>query len=174
MRMLPLALLATASLAACGAKPAADTGQAASTAAAAPAAAGSALKLGADNLPRFREGLWEVVQTEDGQSETSKRCVGAEIDGEMRELLTRETPDCQIQRSASPKGLSVKAVCAQAGGLKTDTSLVMTGSETAYDVKLGIYVVQADGARDGSDMTLKAKWVGACPAGMKPGDEVEG
>jgi hypothetical protein len=172
MRMLTLVLLASASVAACGAKPAADAGQAVDTAAVAPAA-GSALKLGADNLPRFREGLWEVVQTEDGQSETSKRCVGAEIDGEMRELLTRETPTCKTQRSASSTGLKVNAVCEQAGGMKTETSLVMTGSDTAYDAKLGIYLIQADGAREGGETTLKAKWVGACPAGMKPGDEVE-
>jgi len=171
MRLLTVLLLASASLAACGAKPGADAGQPADTAATAPAPSG--LTLDANKLPKFREGLWEAVQTEDGQSETSQRCVGPEIDAEMRELLTRETPDCRTQRSASPAGLKINAVCNQAGGLKTETSLVMTGSETAYDMKLGLYLLQADGAREGGESTVKAKWIGACPAGMKPGDEVE-
>ncbi|PZQ62374.1 MAG: hypothetical protein DI570_11015 [Phenylobacterium zucineum] len=173
MRTFALTLLAAAGLAACGGKPAADAGQPADTASIAPAAVASALTLDANNLPKFREGLWEAVQTEDGESETSQHCVGPEIDAELREMLTRETPDCQTQRSATPAGLKIDAVCNQAGGLKTETKLVLTGSETNYDMKLGIYLVKPDGARDGGETQVKAKWVGACPAGMKPGDEVE-
>jgi len=162
-----------AGLAACS--PAAKTGEAApasETQAATVQPAG--LKLGGDGVPRFRNGWWEIVSTEEGQTETSHRCIGDEIDAEIREMLTRETPTCQTKRSASPSGLKVNAVCAQAGGLKTETDLAMTGSDVAYDVKLGIYVVTPDGARDGGETTMKARWVGACPAGVKPGDEVEG
>lgn len=173
MRMLTLSLLATASLAACGAKPEAETGQPADSAATAPAAAVSALTLDANNLPKFREGLWEAVQTEDGQSETTRHCVGPEIDAEMREMLTRETPDCKTQRLASPAGLKINAVCNQAGGLKTETNLVMTGSQTTYEMKLGIYLVKPDGVREGGETQVRAKWIGACPAGVKPGEDIE-
>lgn len=172
MRMLALSLLAVTSLAGCGAKPDAEAGKAADTAATAPAA--SALTLDANNLPKFREGLWEAVQTDDdGTAKTTQHCVGPEIDAEMRELLTRETPECQTKRSVSPAGLKIDAVCDQQGGLKTATNLMLTGSNTAYDMKLGIYLVKADGTREGGESVVKAKWVGACPAGMKPGDEIE-
>lgn len=132
------------------------------------------LTLGGDGLPRFKPGLWEVVKTDDGEAETRRHCTGAEVDAEVREMLTRDTPDCRTERSANPGGLRIHAVCEPPGGLKTDSSITLTGSETAYDMTVGIYLVKADGAREGGDITAKAKWVGACPAGVKPGDEVEG
>lgn len=168
MRLFPLGLVALVSLAACGKAPEAEAPGPVDAAATAPAG----LTLGADNLPRVRPGLWEVVQTEDGQSETTRHCAGEEVDAEMREMLTRDTPGCKTERSAGPGGLKVKALCDQAGGLKTETDLLMTGSETAYDMKLGIYLLQADGSREGSETVIKAKWVGACPAGAKPGDDL--
>jgi hypothetical protein len=169
MRLSALTLLALISLTACGKTETAEAPKGVDTAAAAP----SGLVLGGDNLPRFKPGLWEVVQTEDGEVETTRHCTGAEVDAEVREMLTRETPGCKTERSAGPRGLRVKALCEQAGGLKTDATVEMTGSETAYDMKIGIYLVNKDGSRDGGDITAKAKWIGACPAGVKPGEDVE-
>jgi hypothetical protein len=169
MRLHTLALVALVSLTACGKTDKAEAPKGSDAVAAAP----SALVLGGDKLPRFKPGLWEVVQTEDGKVETTQHCTGAEVDAEVREMLTRETPDCKTERSASPSGLRVHAMCEQAGGLKTDTTVVLTGSETAYDMKIGLYLLNKDGSRDGGDITAKAKWVGACPAGVKPGEDVE-
>jgi len=169
MRLPALTLVALVSLAACGKAEKAEAPKGVDAAAAAP----SGLVLGGDNLPRFKPGLWEVVQTEDGKVETTRHCTGAEVDAEVREMLTRETPGCKTERSASPSGLRVKALCEQAGGLKTDATVEMTGSETAYDMKIGLYLINADGSRDGGDITAKAKWIGACPPGAKPGEDVE-
>ena len=170
MRLPSLALVALVSLAACSKPETAEALQGVDVAAAAP----SGLTLGGDNLPRFKPGLWEVVQTDDGEVETTHHCTGAEVDAEVREMLTREVPGCKAERSASPRGLKVHAICEQAGGLKTDSTVLMTGSETAYDMTIGIYLVKPDGTREGGDITAKAKWVGACPAGVKPGEDVEG
>lgn len=172
MRTVLLASLSALALGACGPKeeakaPAAET-------VGADAAAATGLTLGADRLPRFRAGAWEVTKIEDGETETTRHCVGEEANAEMREMLTRETPECQTQRSFAPGGIRINAVCSQAGGLKTETALVMTGSPTAYDMKLGIYVVTPDGKREGGDVVVKAKFTGqACPAGVKPGDDIE-
>lgn len=171
MRLPSLALMALVSLAACGKTGTAEAPKGVDTAAAATTAPG--LVLGGDGLPRVKPGLWEVVQTEDGQSETTRHCTGAEVNAEVREMLTREMPGCKTERSASPTGLRVKALCEQAGGMKTDATIVMTGSETAYDMSVGLFLVQPDGAREGSESTLKAKWIGACPPGVKPGEDVE-
>lgn len=172
---------AVAGLSACGPAAAPEAASEARTGEATPAAETSAagtraagLKLGGDGVPRFRNGWWEIVSTEEGQTETSHRCIGDEIDAEVREMLTRETPTCQTRRSATQGGLEISAVCAQTGGLKTETELVMTGSDVAYDVKFGLYVVMPDGARDGGVTTMKARWTGACPPGVKPGEEIEG
>jgi hypothetical protein len=169
MRIVLLASLSALALAACGPKEEAKAPPAADVATVAPA---SGLTLGADKLPRFKAGLWEVVETGDGETETTRHCVGEEVNAEVREMLTRETPDCRTTRSATPAGIKLDAVCSQAG-LKTETKLVMTGSPTTYDMKLGIYVVTPDGKREGGETVMKARHVGACPAGVKPGEEVE-
>lgn len=170
MRLPSLALVALVSLTACGKPETAPAPKGADAAAVAP----TGLTLGGDGLPRVKPGLWEVVQTDDGQVETTRHCAGAEVDAEVREMLTREVPGCQAERSASPRGLKVHAICEQAGGLKSDSTVLMTGSETAYDLTIGIYVVKPDGTREGGDITAKAKWIGACPPGAKPGEDVEG
>lgn len=173
MRTVLLASLSALALAACNPKEEAKA-PAADAAGEPTAAAAGGLTLGADKLPRFKAGVWEVTKTEDGQTEVSRTCVGEETTAELREMLTRETPDCQTTRAVAPGGIRMNATCAQAGGLKTETSLVMTGSPTNYDVKLGIYVVTPDGQRDGGDVVMKAKFTGqACPAGVKPGDDIE-
>lgn len=169
MRTVLLATLSALALAACSPKAEADAPPAADAAANAPA---SGLTLGADKLPRFKAGLWEVVKTEDGETETTRHCVGEEANAEVREMLTRDTPECQTTRSATPAGIKVKSVCDQ-GGLKTETALSMTGSQTAYDLTLGIYVVAPGGKREGGEVAMKARHVGACPAGVKPGEDVE-
>jgi hypothetical protein len=169
MRLPSLALAALASLAACGKAPEAETPNGADAAPAAPAS----LKLGDDGLPRMRAGLWEVVKTDGGETETTRHCAGAEVDAEMREMMTRDAPGCRMERSAGPTGIRIKGVCEQAGGLKTETDFVMTGSESAYDMKLGIYLVKPDGTREGGDVVAKAKWIGACPAGATPGEDIE-
>lgn len=166
-----VSLVALASLAACSKPDAAEGPKGADAAAVAPS--GPGFKLGGDGLPRIKPGLWEVVKTDDGEVETTRHCAGAEVDAEVREMLTRETPGCKTERSASAAGLRVRAVCEQPGGLKSDATVAMTGSETAYDMTVGIYMVKPDGAREGGDITAKARWIGACPAGVQPGEDVE-
>jgi hypothetical protein len=170
MRLPSLALVALVSLTACSQPTTAAAPKGADAAAVVPAG----LTLGGDGLPRVKPGLWEVVKTDDGEVETTRHCTGAEVDAEVREMLTREVPGCRAERSASPSGLKVHAVCEQPGGLKTDSTVLMTGSDTAYDLTIGIYLVKPDGTREGGDITAKARWIGACPAGVQPGEDVEG
>jgi Protein of unknown function (DUF3617). len=172
MRMLTVSL-AVLGLAACGSKSDAQTEAATGDATpAATTASEGTLSLGADGVPRFREGLWEVTRIEDGEREVSKVCTGAEAREDVREMLTREAPGCKMDRSSGPGGIKLRAVCDQ-GGVKTETDMTMSGSSTNWNMKLALFVVMPDGARSGNEVTMNARWVGACPAGMKPGDEVE-
>jgi hypothetical protein len=171
MRRVLISSLSVLALAACGPETPAQA-EAPPTADAA-AKTPVALPLGGDGLPRFRPGLWEATQVEDGETETSHRCVGPETDAELREMLTRESPDCTTKRSASAGGLRVTSVCTPAGMPKMESTLTMTGSESAYDMKLALYVINADGSREGGETTVKAKWVGACPPGVEPGEDIE-
>lgn len=161
--LISAALLA---LAACG-KP-----EAAQTTAAPAKAVLSSLTLGADGVPRIRPGLWQVVKTDGGETETTRECTGAEANAQLREMLTRQNPDCKVQRSGGAGGLKMISDCVQSG-VKIQTTFAMTGSDTAYDMRLGMFVVKPDGGRDGGEMVAKARWIGACPAGVQPGQTLE-
>jgi hypothetical protein len=155
-------------LAACGKPEAAQTAAAPPKAAASPAG----LTLGADGVPRLRPGLWEVAKTDDGETETTRECMGDEANAELREMLTRETPNCKVQRSGGAHGLKVASDCVQSG-VRIQTTFTLAGSDTAYDMSLGMHVVKPDGSREGGEMTAKARWIGACPAGVEPGQTLE-
>lgn len=142
----------------------------AATPKAAPALAG--LTLGADGVPHVRPGLWEVVETDDGETEMRRECVGEEANAELRQMLTRESPDCQVQRSSNAGGLKLVSDCVR-GAVKIQTTFAMAGSDTGYDMRLGMYVTKPDGTRDGGEIVTKARWIGACPAGVQPGQSLE-
>lgn len=171
MRHLACSLLAL-SLVACQDK-ASETAQGNAPEAAAPT---ERLALDTAGLPTFRAGLWEVVKTSsDEAGETTQECIGAEANAQLREMLTRDGgPDCKVERSNTIFSQKVRADCAQAGGLRTDTTFEVSGSETRYTMKLAMYVVKPDGTGDGGEEVAKARWIGACPAGVKPGEEVGG
>lgn len=135
----------------------------------------SNLPLDAKGIPRFRPGLWEVVRTDssgDGQAERWRECLGEEANADLTKLLTATGASaCTVSRSRRAGGIQVTSDCLQAG-VKMKTSLDLTGSETAYRMKLSIGIVSPDGTRDGGEVTADARWVGACPAGVAPGDQV--
>lgn len=172
MRLIGFLLAAPLALAACNAKPEAQTGNS-GDASSAPSAPAERLTLGSDGLPRFREGLWEVTELSDGEREVSKHCAGAEVRDDVRAMFANEPAGCTVERSSSPLGVKARWLCDQAG-VKSETSLTMWGSATSWNMTLAIHAIGADGARDGGETTMKARWIGACPAGVKPGEEVGG
>ena len=135
----------------------------------------SNLLLDAKGIPQFRPGLWEVVRTDssgDGGPERERQCLGEEANAELTKLLTATgTPACTVSRARRAGGIYVTSDCLQAG-VRMKTSLDLTGSETAYRMKLSMEVVSPDGARDGGAVMADARWVGACPAGLAPGDSM--
>lgn len=172
MRIVVSCLTAAVAVAACGQKAEQAAAPPATNASASASATASLLTLGPDQLPRFRPGMWEVSKTDGGETEVSRECIGDEATAEIKDLLTKETPGCKTNRSASPAGIKIHSACEQ-GGVKTESSFVMTGSPTTYNGRVTISVTTPQGRQEAADVTLKAKWTGACPAGVKPGESVE-
>lgn len=135
----------------------------------------SNLPLDAEGMPTFRAGLWEVLRTDSGsggQPERERQCIGKEANADLVKLLAAaETPACTVSRARRAGGIHVTSDCLQAGA-KMKTSLDLTGSETAYRMKLSMEIVSPDGARDAGEVTADARWVGACPPGVAPGQSV--
>jgi len=132
--------------------------------------------LGADGLPRFRPGLWETVKTDssgDEGPETNRTCLGSEADQQMRELFnTPAAQGCTKTTSKGVAGIKVAQYC-ERSGMKMRSSITLAGSDTRYTIKIDMRITTPDGKTDGGVITGKSRWIGACPAGLKPGDSTD-
>lgn len=171
MRIAIVSALALA-IAACGQQPAAN--ESADAGAGEVKSGGSitdAFQIGSDGVPQMRPGLWEI--TEAGGKEVRRECQGAEVDEAFREVMTRDYPkECKIDRDSDSGRIYLKATCQQ-DGMSIDTEVEMTGSDTAFDGKVSVFVTMPDGKKTGGTETSKGRWIGECPAGVQPGEEVE-
>lgn len=163
--------LAGIGLAACSEKgPAPQAAEAAETAS--PKALAGTPPLDARGVPHFRPGLYEVVQTStDSAPETTRECMGEEANAEVRKmLLDPPKPGCKASRSTGSGGLTYQAVCDQNGAQNT-LKLNVLGDDTNYKMTLALGITPVPGGeRVETVMTAHGRWIGACPAGMKPGD----
>lgn len=151
-------------------------GQSADEFQAAPPAAASAgkLQLDARGVPKFRAGLWEVTRSDSsspGETELEKECIGENASEELARALNSESDNCTVSKSGGASGIRVVSECLQSGS-KIKSELSISGGDTAYEMRLKIGIVTPDGKSSGGETIDKARWIGACPAGMSPGDSV--
>lgn len=132
--------------------------------------------LGADGLPRIKPGLWHVVSTDSASKEgpeTKRECIGDEANKDVREMFKAPaSPGCKKTTSQGLAGITVAQDCEQSG-MKVRSALSIAGSDTRYTMKLDMRITTPDGKTDGGVITAKARWIGACPAGLKPGESIE-
>ena len=167
-----LSLIIVAGLAGCGEQ---QAQQDAGSAAKSPAEVADKLRLDAKGIPQFRPGLWDVVSTDSttpDEVEHERHCLGAEANEEFAKALSAQSPNCKVQRTGDARAIKVTSDCEQSGA-KVRTELVVAGGETKYETRLKMGIVTPDGKTDGGEIVAKARWVGACPAGMAPGESVE-
>ena len=84
------------------------------------------------------------------------------------------SPTCAMQQSRDSSGNMVFDATCDIGGRKTKTHGVISGDfQSHYTLDI---VTDSEGGNPAlpkhSEMTQEATWIGACPAGMKPGDMV--
>ena len=134
----------------------------------------------AAELPTRKAGLWDVKMTVEGQGlppHTMQQCVDAQTDKLMNSGtagLSRET--CSKKEvKISGSTITMDSVC-QSGGATTTSHAVITGSfDQAYTIRIsstrqGGAPVPGTTPGQATNMTIEAKWLGACKAGQKPGD----
>ena len=136
------------------------------------------------DLPARKAGLWELKMNFEGRTippQTIQQCIDAATDKQMNSIggnMGRETCSKQdVQKVGAT--IVVDSVC-QVGAAKTTSHGVISGDfNSAYTVKVSskreggpaVPGMPADGT---SNMTMEAKWLGACKADQKPGDMVMG
>jgi len=171
MRVVAVLGVGLLALAACSKKPedktAAATGETAPAAANAPA--------GPVTLPKRKPGLWSHTVAASGATQQMQICIDADTDAKMSLWGQAVGKDMCSKNSitATPGGYAFESECDMGNMGHVVSKGAVTGDfSSAYTVKTtstttGSSMPQANTT---SEMTLTAKWEGACPAGMKGGD----
>lgn len=168
MRIAAGVCLAVIAVAACS-KPA-EKSEVASAEGAAPAAKAARPVLpGIDAAPHLRAGLWEI--TVEGMPARARTCIDDKTQSDSA-VLGQGVDRSNCSKSTwrrIPGGIAFEFACDN-DGMKMASKGTVTGDFNSA------YRMEADltGSRDGETFTQKqvidARYVGACPAGMKPGD----
>ena len=127
-------------------------------------------------LPPTKEGLWETHSTQTQQGKTVidtsvKMCQSKELTkslqsngeelrkkNECTSTVTQPSPNTYIEESRCSKGLNAGSV----------TKIIYTyQGDTASHTEMHMSAGKSE-----TVMTMDAKYLGSCPAGMKPGDAV--
>ena len=134
------------------------------------------------DLPPRKAGLWEIkmtFETRGGPPQVMQHCIDAATDKLMNASfggMAKESCPKQDMKT-SPGSIVIDSVC-KFGNTTTTSHAVFTGDfNSGYTVKV---TSQSEGgppmpgATPGqpSNMTIEAKWTGACKAGQKPGDMI--
>ena len=134
------------------------------------------------DLPARKAGLWEIKTTMDERKEppqVAQHCIDAETDKMMNSIGGEMRKEACSKQDVQKVGATyvINSVC-KFGPMTSTSHGVVTGDfNSAYTVKLtskreggpNIPGMPADGS---SNMTVEAKWLGACAADQKPGDMI--
>lgn len=172
MRVVALLGVSLLALAACSKKEEKTDGAAAPAAGAGPAVGAV---VDPTTMPKRKPGLWSHSMVAEGATQTVQLCLDADTDAKMS-LWGQSVSNEMCSKNVITKtadGYAFESECDIGGMGHSSGKGTVTGDfSSAYTVKMistttGSSIPQANKT---SEMTLNAKWEGACPADMKGGD----
>ena len=133
---------------------------------------------GAVELPSRKAGLWEIKMARTGSpvpDMTMQHCTDENTDKQMASTFSPTAKEScsknDIQKTAT--GYVTDSVCTVGGIAMTSHSETVGDFNSAYIVKITSHTQGGpSGAPRDSNMTLDAKWLGACKPDQKAGDIV--
>jgi hypothetical protein len=131
----------------------------------------------AQDAPKRRPGLWEIVGTSDrnnGEPRTTKMCTDEKTEGLFTHLGDRVSKGVCSKRDVQNQGSQVvtDSVCTIAQTQVTSHTVMTFDSPTSFTIEIHSRYEPALFGRTESSATHVGKWVGACPTDMKAGDVV--
>jgi hypothetical protein len=134
------------------------------------------------DLPARKAGLWEIKMAFEGRNlpaQSMEHCIDAETDKLMNSIGGNMRQDMCSKQDVQKSGdtIVVDSIC-KVGPATTTSHAVVTGDfNSAYTVKVtskreGGPAVPGMAAEGTANMTIEAKWLGACKADQKPGDMI--
>jgi len=136
----------------------------------------------ADNapLPKRKAGLWELqMKTEHTpQPRHSKQCVDEATDAQLQKMVGDGGGPGKCEKNetkTSPEGFVTHSECSFGGSRMVSHGVFKGSFDSEYTGEVVTTFTPPLFGKDSSRIEISAKWLGACPAVMKPGDiEAEG
>jgi hypothetical protein len=129
-------------------------------------------------LPTRKAGLWELKMLRAGAPApemTMQHCTDEATDKKMTTALSPMSKENCTKNDTvkTATGYVIDSVCSFGGTTMTSHSEVTGDFNSGYSVKVTSHNEKPPaGAPADTNMTLEAKWLGACPADQRPGDIV--
>src|SRR5579859_5751294 len=129
----------------------------------------------AQDAPKRKPGLWEIVSSSDrsgSQPRTVKMCTDAKTADLFSQLGDRASQKACSKRDVQNQGSQIvtDTVCTIAQSQVTSHTVMTFDNPTSFTIKVHSRYEPALFGRTESNSTQTGKWVGACPADMKPGE----
>jgi hypothetical protein len=126
----------------------------------------------ADALPLNKPGLWINRNTSDGQTTEAKLCMDHATQGQMMQMGMAMSKEMCSSQSIKRTGnvVTVDSVCKVMGSTITSHAVYTYTGDTGYKGTINSSYSPALMGKKTDVMITDAKWSGACPAGMIPGD----
>jgi len=139
----------------------------------------AALAAGLEDLPKRKPGLWEMSTTSAGNKGApamSKVCIDAATDRELMNFGLGVANQLCSKRDIKVSGsvATLNMVCTIGNSQSTSRSTITYTGSTAYRAEVRAHFEPPFLGQSDSTTTQQAKWTGACPPDMKPGDLVTG
>ena len=137
-------------------------------------AALSASAFSAD-MPKRKSGLWEIKMTHEGSPGMGpiQQCIDQNTDNLMQQKAKDNKQDCSVMDvKTSGNKVVVHSVCKIEGSTATTDGVFEGAFDSAYKGTMKTQFNPPMHGMSQSNMTLDARWLGACKAGQKPGDVI--
>lgn len=130
-----------------------------------------------DAPPRRKAGLWEIVTEvpggRPGMSMQYQQCLGSDPDSQSLQKALTESPDskCTMRNTrATPGSYETDYSCSDAQG-RTEGRFKLSGDfERGYTMDNQMRFDPPRRGRTEAAMKMQARWMGDCPADMRPGE----
>ena len=131
----------------------------------------------AQDAPKRKPGLWEIVSSSDrtgSEPRTVKMCTDAKTADLFSQLGDRVSKGVCSRRDVQNQGSQIvtDSVCTIAKSQVTSHTVMTFDNPTSFTIEIHSRYEPALFGKTETSSTQVGKWVGACPADMKAGDVV--
>lgn len=130
--------------------------------------------MAADQMPHFKAGLWQVSLVMMGKPGSEKICLDDATEKLMyRVAMSASQKNCtKTDIHSTGSQMTSDSVCKIGTSTRTSHTVMTFSGDSAYHTDITTHVDPPVSNHADTKSTMDGKWLGACPADMKPGDAV--